>query len=377
MTGNWWPAEISLSPDRADRLPRGTPDLALLQNQLADCRMEVDPISQREIDAAVNDAMAGALMSAGILPEWTRFRSVPPPVQDAPARSDGTEAEDEWNSVATDYISECSCFKNSRYIILIHDVPARAGCPALWHMLISRLDGERPGPERYSDFMHIRDELFGDEVEAAEIYPARSRETDRANVYHLWVASSPARTFLGPGTRARNVRKQSSPEKARADGSVEPWTPFRSVEDHPPGEEWIQRRMASTGISREDAIADEEYLSESLHFQNSTYSAWIHNFDARALPLWHLRIKRLDGRRPGRERYPDFMRIRDELIGPENEGMEIYPARSREMDLANCYHIWVVRKPSDHFPFGLIPTKGLAPNPQSASCSAATTRKSN
>lgn len=44
--------------------------------------------------------------------------------------------------------------------------------------------------------------------------------------------------------------------------------------------------------------------------------------------------------------------IKNELVGPENEGVELYPAESRLMDSANQYHLWVLTDPEKRFPFG-------------------------
>ncbi|WP_420795788.1 DUF7694 domain-containing protein [Ktedonobacter racemifer] len=47
-----------------------------------------------------------------------------------------------------------------------------------------------------------------------------------------------------------------------------------------------------------------------------------------------------------------FVRIKDELVGPECEGVELFPARSREVDTANHYHLWTIDDPAFRFPFG-------------------------
>jgi hypothetical protein len=41
-----------------------------------------------------------------------------------------------------------------------------------------------------------------------------------------------------------------------------------------------------------------------------------------------------------------FQRIKNELAGPEWEAVEIYPAESRLVDMANQYHLWC-------FPFAI------------------------
>jgi hypothetical protein len=68
------------------------------------------------------------------------------------------------------------------------------------------------------------------------------------------------------------------------------------------------------------------------------------------MPVVHLSIRRFD-RAPIRD-WRDMQRIKNELVGPECEGIELYPAESRLMDTANSYHIWVCAEPGWRFPFG-------------------------
>lgn len=64
----------------------------------------------------------------------------------------------------------------------------------------------------------------------------------------------------------------------------------------------------------------------------------------------HLSIKRRD-RSPVRD-WRHLQRIKNELVGSECEGVELYPAESRLTDTANQYHIWVLAEPGQRFPFG-------------------------
>jgi len=48
----------------------------------------------------------------------------------------------------------------------------------------------------------------------------------------------------------------------------------------------------------------------------------------------------------------EFQQIKDELIGPEYEGIELYPAHSRVVDTANQFHIWVLADPAARIPVG-------------------------
>jgi hypothetical protein len=65
---------------------------------------------------------------------------------------------------------------------------------------------------------------------------------------------------------------------------------------------------------------------------------------------WHLSIKPLTRERHSRWR--DYQRIKTELVGPEHEGVELFPAESRLVDTADQYHLWVAADPAYRFPFG-------------------------
>jgi hypothetical protein len=72
-------------------------------------------------------------------------------------------------------------------------------------------------------------------------------------------------------------------------------------------------------------------------------------------PLWHLTITRRD-EAPCRD-WQIFQAIKNEIVGPEYEAIEMYPAHSRLMDTANKYHLWILA-PKDNqetpprLPFG-------------------------
>jgi hypothetical protein len=66
-----------------------------------------------------------------------------------------------------------------------------------------------------------------------------------------------------------------------------------------------------------------------------------------------LSIKRRNKKPMGPERYRHFQRIKNELIGPEHEAAELFPAESRLLDSANQYQIFVHIDPTYRFPFGV------------------------
>lgn len=66
--------------------------------------------------------------------------------------------------------------------------------------------------------------------------------------------------------------------------------------------------------------------------------------------MTHLSIKRLDRR--ALVDWREFQWIKNDIVGPENEGVELFPAESRLVDGANQYHIWVFEDPSIRWPLG-------------------------
>lgn len=67
-------------------------------------------------------------------------------------------------------------------------------------------------------------------------------------------------------------------------------------------------------------------------------------------PLIHLSIKRRD-KAPIHD-WRDLQRIKNELVGPAHEAVELYPAESRLVDSSNQFHLWCSADPVFRFPFG-------------------------
>lgn len=68
------------------------------------------------------------------------------------------------------------------------------------------------------------------------------------------------------------------------------------------------------------------------------------------MELCWLSIKRQD--RESIHDWRELQQIKNELVGPEHEAVELYPAESRCVDAANQYHLWVVLDKAYRFPFG-------------------------
>jgi hypothetical protein len=165
------------------------------------------------------------------LPPWTPFQRAHIPkmglLEGLDYVEDVAQAFDVQPEVARQVVDDIQrhddVWMNSRYQVNIRrdravdgqeDGP-RAGWPEMIHLSIKRRDKQPMGPERYRDFMLIKDELVGPEHEAVELYPRRSRETDTANQYHLWVLARSDISFPFGFREGRHVNDITSRSGAR------------------------------------------------------------------------------------------------------------------------------------------------------------------
>lgn len=85
-------------------------------------------------------------------------------------------------------------------------------------------------------------------------------------------------------------------------------------------------------------------------YRNDTYQVSVREIDCVFGPMVHLSIKRID--RETIHDWRDLQEIKNQLCGAECEGIELYPAECRRVDIANQYHLWVVKEPGIYFPLG-------------------------
>jgi hypothetical protein len=81
-------------------------------------------------------------------------------------------------------------------------------------------------------------------------------------------------------------------------------------------------------------------------YENDTYHVEVKH----APPFIHLDIRRRDGKTCNE--WQDFQRIKNELVGPEHEALQLFPAESRLVDTGNEYHLWVCTDTQARFQFG-------------------------
>jgi hypothetical protein len=121
--------------------------------------------------------------------------------------------------------------------------------------------------------------------------------------------------------------------KLRKRIKIDRWTPLEKISDLTPEEAQLIGARETWGNNRYQVFVN--HIEPNKHRGD--------------LPMVHLSIKRLD-RKPIRD-WRDLQRIKDELVGTDAEGVEIYPSQARLIDGANQHHIFCI-PPGQVFPFG-------------------------
>jgi hypothetical protein len=111
-----------------------------------------------------------------------------------------------------------------------------------------------------------------------------------------------------------------------------------------------QRYMDLYGMSKADAKRVVQRFKLERCFINDTYQVNVQPPSAEHDPFIHLSIKRLD-KAPIHD-WRDLQAIKNMIVGPEYEGVELFPKESRLVDSANQYHIWVLKREGQIFPLG-------------------------
>jgi hypothetical protein len=147
--------------------------------------------------------------------------------------------------------------------------------------------------------------------------------------------------------------QKRQPPKPKTPPPNPPWTPFEPATHIPMSEAQMQEAAHTLGV---DVQAFRDAAQERLTaevWRNSRYQVEIDRKPTVGLdwpPMIHLSVKRID-RQPIHD-WRDLQRIKNELVGPQNEGMELFPAEERRVDTANQYHLWVLTNPEERFPLG-------------------------
>lgn len=140
-------------------------------------------------------------------------------------------------------------------------------------------------------------------------------------------------------------------------------TPFKEG-TLPPEAFSYQRHMAVTGMSKADAKRIVQKFKAEKVYLNDEFQVNV-QFEDDPSPFIHLSIKRLD-KEPIHD-WRKLQQIKNMIVGPEHEAIELYPKESRLVDTANQYHLWALKVPGQIFPVGFSERLVMAPGAMPAS----------
>ena len=101
-----------------------------------------------------------------------------------------------------------------------------------------------------------------------------------------------------------------------------------------------------------DTASIAQFMAGAILFVNSRYHVQVRKRPSSLSPVGYimeLSIRNND--RSARRDWRDFQRIKNELLGPDWEAVELYPAEERLVDTANQFYLFCVPPPY-RFPFG-------------------------
>lgn len=124
-----------------------------------------------------------------------------------------------------------------------------------------------------------------------------------------------------------------------------PMTAFQRVT------EFVHEAAIIKAMTPEERVAYDEMNAACPTFVNDKYQVQILEETPPGWPtLLHLNIKRRD--HGIIHDWRDLQAIKNMLVGPENEAVELYPAESRKVDSCNKYHLYVFKDPTERWLFG-------------------------
>lgn len=143
-------------------------------------------------------------------------------------------------------------------------------------------------------------------------------------------------------------------------------TPFALADIIKPSLDKYLEATRELGIDDEFAKKMYEENGKEVCFKNDKYTVLVSDYEpedsAFLLPqemIW-LSIRRND-REPVTD-WRELQQIKNILVGPENEGLQLFPAESRLVDSSNQFHMVVLRDGTKRFQFG-FKRRGVSDTP--------------
>jgi hypothetical protein len=115
-------------------------------------------------------------------------------------------------------------------------------------------------------------------------------------------------------------------------------------------DEFVEKTMPEYLCSRDEAVMQfYVYLHEDFDvFENEQYQ--VQRFPRDDVGMVQLSIHNNDG--SATHDWRDMQDIKNTIMGPDYEAVELYPSEFRKRDIGNVYHLFVHSVEGKRFPFG-------------------------
>jgi hypothetical protein len=99
-------------------------------------------------------------------------------------------------------------------------------------------------------------------------------------------------------------------------------------------------------VSKQETYSNDQYIVQINRKANHAFGPSLED------GMFELTVRRVD-REPVND-WRDMQQIKNQIVGPENEMVELFPAESRLRDSANQYWFYGFNGPEVRFPFGMF-----------------------
>ena len=125
---------------------------------------------------------------------------------------------------------------------------------------------------------------------------------------------------------------------------------------------FILEACSERQCTKEEAISlYESYQSEDFQvYESDDYVVMKHRLPHMGM----IQLTIINQDMSAKHDWRDFQEIKNVIVGPENEGAELYPAESRKHDIGNAFHLFVLEGNRGRFPFGAY-SRRVSNNPPS------------
>ena len=139
------------------------------------------------------------------------------------------------------------------------------------------------------------------------------------------------------------------------------WTPFARAYMDFDADPLLRDPKQLAEVKRAQDAGEVEYWRNNLYHAQVNHGQQVladHEGFARIVWISYRRVMRASLPRDWR----DIQRLKNELVGPEREAVELFPRETRLVDESDQFHLWVLADIKLQFPFGYLDRSTLQPD---------------